>query len=183
MKKWIYTGIAIAAALLLMGAAAEQAIRINQFGGLLEDTDPLALPDGMASESNNVITDLGTGLESRDGYIAYATEPAKALWVFAKSNGTRYVIAHSGNNLKADSGAKTFALAVSTVAAGIVTAGAQLGTTLLLQYRGRIETVGRDHDLGCQRRDDDGQAGDMEGPIGRGRKARFRADVVLVPIP
>lgn len=127
MKKWIYTGIAIAAALLLMGAAAEQAIRINQFGGLLEDTDPLALPDGMASESNNVITDLGTGLESRDGYIAYATEPAKALWVFAKSNGTRYVIAHSSNSLKADSGSKTFAIAVSTVAAGIITAGAQLG--------------------------------------------------------
>jgi hypothetical protein len=49
------------------------------------------------------------------------------MWIFAKSDGTRYLITHSGNNLKADTGAKTFTLVVSTVAATITTAGTQLG--------------------------------------------------------
>lgn len=105
----------------------EQVLHVNQFGGMLKDVDPLAIPDSAAADSENVITDLGNGIQPREGYISYSTEPSKALWVFAKSNGTRYLITHSGNSLKADSGNKTFAVAVSTVAPSIVTAGSQLG--------------------------------------------------------
>lgn len=93
----------------------------------MKDVDPLALEDSMAADSENVITDLGNGVQPRDGYIAYSTEPSKALWVFAKSDGTRYLITHSGNSLKADSGSKEFAVVISTVAPSIVTAGSQLG--------------------------------------------------------
>ncbi len=126
--KRIFPALALlAVGVALLGAAAEQSLVINKFGGRLADYDPLALPEDMAQDSENVITDIGNGLEPREGYIQYATEPAKALWVFAKSNGTRYTIAHSGNNLKADSGAKTYATLVSTVAAGVVTDGTQLG--------------------------------------------------------
>lgn len=127
MKRWITIGFAISIGFLLVGAMVEQSLRINQYGGMYEDSDPLMLPDDMAQESENVITDLGNGLEPREGFIAYSTEPAKRQWVFAKSNGTRYHIVHSGNNLKSDTGAKLFTTLVSTVAAGVVTAGAQLG--------------------------------------------------------
>lgn len=111
----------------LFASAVENSIKINQFGGMATDIDPLSLGDGYARDSENVITDLGSGIQPRNGYIKYSTEPAKAMWIFAKSDGTRYVIAHSSDTLKADSGAKNFSILVSSVAPSIITAGAQLG--------------------------------------------------------
>ena len=127
MKKFLLI-LAVSTIFLGIGwAVVEQVLHVNQFGGMMNDIDPLALPDGVAADSENVITDLGNGIQPREGYISYSTEPSKALWVFAKSNGTRYLITHSGNSLKADSGNKTFAVTISTVAPSIVTAGSQLG--------------------------------------------------------
>ncbi len=127
MKKRLVALLAIVFAIGIGWAVVEQVLHVNQFGGMAKDIDPLVLPDNAAADSENVITDLGNGIQPRDGYIAYSTEPSKALWVFAKSNGTRYLITHSGNNLKADSGNKTFSTVISTVAPSIVTAGSQLG--------------------------------------------------------
>lgn len=127
MKKRLIALLAIISTIGIGWAVVEQALHVNQFGGMMKDVDPLALEDSMSADSENVITDLGNGIQPREGYIAYSTEPSKALWVFAKSNGTRYPITHSGDSLKADSGDKTFSVAVSTVATGIVTAGSQLG--------------------------------------------------------
>lgn len=127
MKKRLVALLAIVFTIGIGWAVVEQVLHVNQFGGMAKDIDPLALPDNAAADSENVITDLGNGIQPRDGYIAYSTEPSKALWVFAKSNGTRYLITHSGNSLKADSGDKTFSVTISTVAPSIVTAGSQLG--------------------------------------------------------
>jgi hypothetical protein len=127
VKKSLIALLAIVCAIGIGWAVVEQALQVNKFGGMLKDIDPLTLPDEAAADSENVITDLGSGIQPRDGYISYSTEPSKALWVFAKSNGTRYLITHSGNSLKADSGDKTFSVTISTVAPSIVTAGSQLG--------------------------------------------------------
>jgi len=127
VKKRLIALLAIIFTIGIGWAVVEQALHVNQFGGMMKDVDPLALEDSMAADSENVITDLGNGIQPRDGYIAYSTEPSKALWVFAKSDGTRYLITHSGDSLKADSGNKTFATVISTVAPSIVTAGSQLG--------------------------------------------------------
>jgi hypothetical protein len=108
-------------------AGQEAPLPINKFGGLDTDTNGLLLTDGKSPAAYNVKTDEAGGLAPRDGYIAYATEPSKGLWIFSKSDGTRYIITHSGNNLKADTGTKTFPLVVSTVAASISTVGSQLG--------------------------------------------------------
>ncbi len=119
--KWFFT------LLFLAGAAAAEQLNINQFGGINTDYSPLTLQQNESPDSQNIVSDLGPGIQPRQGFTECSTHTASASWVFPHSNGTRYRIIHSGNSLLADTGACTFDATVSTVAAAVRTAGTVLG--------------------------------------------------------
>lgn len=104
-----------------------ETVSVNQFGGLNTDDNPLTLIDGKTPDSENVVTDNGPSLEGRNGFVTFSTETTKDLWEFPLSDGTRYLITHSSDTLKATTGGSNFNIYVSSVAPDIQTVATVLG--------------------------------------------------------
>lgn len=103
-----------------------EVLSINQFSGLNTDDSPLTLLNGQTPDSENVVTDDGPGIHGREGFVLYSTESSRGLWSFPKSDGTKYLITLSGNNLKATVGS-TFNIFIATVSDTATTVATPLG--------------------------------------------------------
>lgn len=114
-------------AFLALSPAHAQPLVLQQPKGLNTESSPATLQNGQTPDSENVVTDLGPGLQPRQGFTLCNTSSSTAQWFFPNSNGTRYQIIQSGGRLLADTGGCTFAITVSTVDATAPTAGAALG--------------------------------------------------------
>ena len=119
--------VAIAFAVALRAVGFADVLPINQFGGLNSDDSPLTLQNGQTPDSDNVLTDLGPGVQGRKGFISFSTEPSSGLWEFPLSDGTRYLITKSGGYLKAATSDGVFDILISTVPEDRVTAATPLG--------------------------------------------------------
>ena len=112
--------------LFLSSTIFADTLAINQFKGLITDDDPLFI-DG-TPDSQNVVTDVGSGLNPRQGFIPFSTETCrKKLYQFPHSNGTKYIISIDSGNVKANTGAGNFTIFISTVDPSVKTVGATLG--------------------------------------------------------
>ena len=105
---------------------------INQFSGLNSDDSSLLLQEGQTPDSENVATDLGPGVQGRQGFVIFSTETTSGysgMWEFAKSDGTRYLITRSGTKLKATttSGSGRFTIVISTIPTDRIVACSPLG--------------------------------------------------------
>jgi len=112
----------------LAGPAGAEVINIAKFGGINTDESPLALQNGQSPDSENVLTDNGVGLQPREGFVQFSTEPSRGLWSFGKTDGTRYLIAVSSGHLKATTGSN-FTIQIATVSTTVATRGVTLGNT------------------------------------------------------
>ena len=108
------------------GASAPNTLPIREFGGIDTDSNPLHLKK-RSPDSRNLLTDVGPAIEGIKGFVDFSTEPAADVWFFNHSNGSRYFIARSSNNLKADTGDSVFSTLVSTVPLTERIGAAQLG--------------------------------------------------------
>ena len=76
---------------------APQGITIEEFKGLNTDDSPLTLEDGQTPDSENIVTDEGTGFSGREGFVDFSTEPCRAFWELTHSNGTRFLVCQSSS--------------------------------------------------------------------------------------
>jgi len=113
-------------ALAFVSLARSETLSVSKFGGLNSDASPLAL-DGQTPDSQNVLTDIDARIQPRPGYINASTNPATQMWQFPKSDGTKYAIIISSNNMLAATDGSNFATAVSTVPIDRTVAGTCLG--------------------------------------------------------
>lgn len=102
---------------------------VSEFGGLNTDDNPLFLKN-KTPDSEDVETDNGTGLEPRNGFISFSTEPSRNLFSFYVSNGDKYLITQSSGQIKATVGGGSFSVFVSTVSPDVVTYVTGLGDKL-----------------------------------------------------
>lgn len=108
----------------------EKYFSVNQFGGLNTDFSPIFLKDNETPDSENVITDLGPGLQPRAGFVSYSTESAKNIWQFSPpgSSGNKYqIIVTTSGVVKATAGGGIFSIKIATVSTSVTTVGTQLG--------------------------------------------------------
>jgi hypothetical protein len=107
----------------------QQRLPIRQFGGINTKFNPLALENGQTPDSQNVVTDLGQGIEGRQGFVSFSTDAAKGMWTFSLSNGTKYFIRQSTTTgtLAASTGNGTFNVLIGTAPSNVVVSAAQLG--------------------------------------------------------
>lgn len=100
----------------------------SQFSGLNTDASTLILINGQTPDSQNVLTDLDPSIQGRQGNVIYSTESSRGMWSFGKSDGTRYLITASSNNLKAQTAtAATFTTLITTIALSVPLYATSLG--------------------------------------------------------
>ncbi len=127
MRRWLALALLAGAALASPLHAATSTLSFNQFSGLNTDDSPLTLTEGQTPDSENVVTDDGPGLSGRKGFISFSTEPCTQMWEFPLTSGTRYLVCHSGNFLKAATSDGIFDDVISTLPATGFVAGSSLG--------------------------------------------------------
>lgn len=128
----IFAGFLGAAGISFGAAGSSNSIPISQFSGLNTEDSPIRLQNGQSPDSQNVITDNGPGIEGRQGFIRFSTEPCAGLWSFPHSNGNRYVVCLSSglNNLKASTSDGIFDIQISTTSSAQRTSVTSLGDKL-----------------------------------------------------
>jgi hypothetical protein len=110
------------------GMAHGEVLSINRFGGLDTDNDPLLAAVDRSPDSENVVTDAAFGLQPREGFVQFSTEPgSQGPWMFPHSNGNRYLITFSSNVLKATLGGTNFTIIIGTADPAARVAAATLG--------------------------------------------------------
>ena len=126
MKKFLYlTSLFVFTTVAIYSAVA----RISEFGGLNTDDNALFLKD-QTPDAENIVTDDGSGLKPRAGYIQFSTESSKNLFSFYIANGSKYFITQSSNVLKATLGSESFTITISTVDPDVTTYVTGLGDEL-----------------------------------------------------
>lgn len=123
MRRFLLTVLALGFA----AVAQAEVFSIGKFGGLNTDDSELTLKD-QTPDSENVVTDDGPGLSGRLGSVKTSTVAfSQGPWEFPLSNGTKYIIGRSGNNLVAGTDGINFGTLVSTVTASALVDIAVLG--------------------------------------------------------
>jgi hypothetical protein len=112
-------------ALPLSAKAQEQVLPINKFGGINTDGSVLTIYP-QVPDSQNVVTDYQGGVQPRLGFITFSTENPSGLWTFGKSDGSRWMIAVSSNQLKAAT-ASSFSITIATISTAVPTYGTPFG--------------------------------------------------------
>ncbi len=107
--------------------ARAEILTLESFGGLDTDTHPLWIDSTKTPDSQNVITDEGPGIKPREGFSVYSSTRSDNLWVFAHSDGTRYLITQTSGTLVADNGNQDFSIIIATVDSNQTTAASALG--------------------------------------------------------
>jgi len=111
----------------MRGVTHGDVLPIVKYGGLNSDYSPLTY-DSQTPDSENVVTDIDSRIQGRQGFVKISTNTSTALWTFPKSDGTKYLISIVDGILKAstDNGL-TFNTSISTVPTDRTVAGTSLG--------------------------------------------------------
>lgn len=132
-KRGIVFSLALLAAasvfLKLRAASVYNSAPISDFGGLNTLADPLYLTK-QTPDSENIISDEGSGIKPRLGYISFSTESSRNLYSFYVSNGSKYLVTQSSGILKATTGGSNFDIFVATVDPSVTTSVTSLGDKL-----------------------------------------------------